>query len=337
MRGKAKGDAAGDFDIIGEAYHRWFEDNTARLGITNGDDYVRFARDEIPRYADIYAFIKSAETDLKPRFECIYYNAARKYSFQAMVLMAATKVTDTTTDWQKKVALTARFIDLILTTRTIEGKENNYDNLKEISFALAKQIRDKDYPILLSHVRSEWAKYAPIILDVVKLNYLKTDRSNILYLLARIACHLEDAFALTNRLGFVTYWQRDRGRKTFDIEHLLKEAFDPPSLPMTHGFSDAKDYAESRNLFGALALLPRSRNRSLQDKSYREKLVAYATENVLAQTLCDALYQSNPNVATYVQDNPAIGLAPISDFAKSDIGNRATMYIAVSQQVWQSP
>lgn len=337
MRGKAKGDAAGDFDIIGDAYHRWFEDNSTRLGIANGDDYVRFARDEIPRYAAIYAFIKVAETELKPGYECIYYNAARKYSFQPMVLMAAARVSDTTTDWHKKVAIAARLIDLILTTRTIEGKENNYDNLKEISFSLAKQIRDKDYPALLNHVRSEWSKYLPIIAGIANLSYLKTDRSNILYLLARIACHLEDAFAVTNRVGFITYWQRDRGRKTFDIEHLLKDAFDSAALPSTHGFSDAKDYAEHRNLFGALALLPRSRNRSLQDKPYREKLVAYATENVLTQTLCDALFQSNPNVATYVQDNPTAGLAPIADFGKSDIGNRAAMYVAVAQQLWQAP
>ena len=157
------------------------------------------------------------------------------------------------------------------------------------------------------------------------------------YLLARIACHLEDVFSLTNRVGFTTYWQRDLGMKTFDIEHLLKVPFDTAALPTAHGFSDAKDYNESRNLFGALVLLPRSRNRSLQDKAYRDKLAAYATENVLAQTLCDALYQNNPNIATYVQANTNIGLAAISDFSKANIAHRANVYIAVAQKVWQMP
>jgi hypothetical protein len=102
MRGKSKGDAAGDFDLIGEAYHRWFEINTSRLGITTSDDYVRFARDDIPKFAAIYKFIKTAETVLTPGVESIFFNAARKYSFQPMVLLASAKTSDTTTDWQKK-------------------------------------------------------------------------------------------------------------------------------------------------------------------------------------------------------------------------------------------
>jgi hypothetical protein len=337
MRGKSKGDPAEDFDIIGDAYHRWFESNTARLAISTADDYVRFARDDIPKYAEIYVFIKIAESEIKPGYECIYFNAARKFSFQSMILLACAKVSDNTTDWQKKIALIARLIDLILTTRTIEGKENNYDNLKDISFSLAKDIRDKDYAVLLTQVRSEWAKYTPILPDLAKIRYAKADRSDILYLLTRIACHLEESFLLTNRVGFATYWQRDRGMKTFDIEHLLKEAFDTTALPSTHGFADSKDYAESRSLFGALALLPRSRNRSLQDKAYRDKLAAYATENVLAQTLCDAFYQNNPNVATFVQSNPLIGLTAIPDFSKTDIAKRTSFYVAVAQQVWQVP
>lgn len=337
IRGKTKGDPAGDFDIIGEAYHRWFEDNTSRLAISTADDYVRFARDDMPRYSDIYAFIKAAEIDLKTGFECIYYNAARKYSFQPMVLLAAVKVSDTTTEWRNKITLVAALIDLILTSRTIEGKENNYDNLKDISFSIAKQIRDKDHASLLTHVRTEWTKYSTALTNLKKLKYAKSDRSDILYLLARIACHLEDVFTLTNKVGFVTYWQRDRGMKTFDIEHLLKETFDPAALPSPHDFTDAKDYSESRNLFGALALLPRSRNRSLQDKAYRDKLAAYATENILAQTLCDALYQNNPNVSAYIQATPGINLAAISDFSKTDIEKRGAAYVAVAQQVWKAP
>ena len=337
MRGKAKGDPAGDFDIIGEAYHRWFDDNTGKLAISNADDYVRFARDDIPRYAEIYAFILEAEEEMKSGFESIFYNSVRKFSFQPMILLAVATVADTTTEWQKKIGLASKFIDLLLTSRTIEGKENNYDNLKDIAFALAKEVRNKTSTELLTYIRAEWPKYEPLIPDLAELSYAKADKSDLLYLLARIAASLEDAFSLTNRVGFATYWQRDRGRKTFDIEHLLKEAFDAAALPTTHGFVDAKEYAEHRSLIGSLALLPRSRNRSLQDKPYREKLVAYATENVLTQTLCDALYQSNPNVATYVQENSTSGLAAVPDFAKSNIAERAAMYVAVAKKAWAMP
>lgn len=335
IRGKSKGDPAGDFDIIGEAYHRWFEDNRAQLAISTSDDYVRFARDVIPKFAEIYSFIKSAEENLLAGYEHIYYNAARKYSFQPMILLASTRVADITTDWQKKIVLVAKLIDLILTVRTIEGKENNYDNLKDISFNLAKDVRDKDYTALLAYVRSSWAKYSSALSNLPNMKYAKSDRSDILYLLARIAVHLEESLSLTNRVGFVTYWQRDRGMKTFDIEHLLKEQFDTAALPSSHGFSDTRDYEECRNLFGALIVLPRSRNRSLQDNPYRDKIQAYATENVLAQTLCDMFYKNNPNVTAYVADKP--DLSPISDFAKTDIAKRASVYLLLAQLIWQAP
>ena len=170
-----------------------------------------------------------------------------------------------------------------------------------------------------------------------KLKYQKANRSDILYILARIASYLEQEFTLTNKVGFATYWQRDRGSRTFDIEHLLKEKFDPTALPGTHGFADAKEYADARNLLGALTLLPRSRNRSLQDKPYREKLTAYATESILAQTLCDNLYQNNPNVANYVTLHPDLGLESIADFSKADVAKRAGSYTAIAQLLWEVP
>jgi hypothetical protein len=233
--------------------------------------------------------------------------------------------------------LVAKLTDLILTSRTIEGKENNYDNLKDISFAITKDSRDKSVADVLAYVRAEWPKYTPALSGIGKMRYAKSDRSDMLHLLARIACHLEDAFALTNRVGFVTYWQRDRGGKTFDIEHLLREPFSAASLPDPHGFTDAKDYSDARDLIGALTLLPRSRNRSLKDSPYRDKLAAYATENVLVQTLCEAFYQNNPSVAAYVENNPGLGLSSVADFSKAHISKRSAVYESVAKEVWKMP
>lgn len=337
IRGKSKGDTAGDFDVIGDAYHRWFEENTARLNLITSDDYVRFARDDITRFAEIYRFIKNAETEIITGFECLYYNSARRYGFQSMVLLAPVEVGDNTTEWKRKISIGAKLIDIILTSRTIEGKDNNYDNLKDLSFQLAKDLRGKSYADLLAYVQSEWDKYFLVVANLGKLKYQKADRSDILYILARIASYLEQEFNLTNKVGFATYWQRDRGSRTFDIEHLFKEQFDAVALPAAHGFADVKDYSESRNLLGALTLLPRSRNRSLQDKPYREKLTAYTTESILAQTLCDNLYQNNPNVANYVSTHPGLGLSSIADFAKTHITSRAASYTAVAQLLWEVP
>ncbi|KXV23542.1 hypothetical protein AD942_03710 [Gluconobacter japonicus] len=337
IRGKSKGDAPGDFDQIGDAYHRWFEENTDTLGLTNSDDYVRFIRDDVKRFAEIYQFIKHSEDNITNEFECIYYNSARRYGFQSMVLLASIEANDNTTEWKKKIALTAKLIDIILTSRTIEGKENNYDNLRDISFNLAKALRGKNSSELLAYIQSEWGKFFPVIANLGQMRYEKAGRSDILYILARISSYLEQEFNLTNKVGFPVYWQRDRGSRTFDIEHLLRKNFDDKALPSVHGFADAKDYNDARNLIGALALLPRSRNRSLQDRPYREKLSAYATESILVQTLCDNLYQNNPNVAGYVSQHPDLKLASITDFSKEDIIRRTEFYTYIAELIWKQP
>ncbi len=337
IRGKTKGDAAGDFDVIGDAYHRWFEVNTTRLKLSTADDYSSFAKTTIPRFVEIYTFIRKCETEFTSGFECLFYNATRRLNSQAMIILSAIDKTDTNEIWKKKVSLISKYIDLILTSRTIDGKTNNYDNLKDIAFVLTKDLRNKTYEELLKHIQNEWDKYFNSISRLDNLTYTKNERSDILFILSRIACHLESSIQLTNTVGFQTYWQRDRNMKTFDIEHILKSAFDISVLPTEHGFVDAKDYAEHRNRIGALALLPRSRNRSLQDQSYSQKLAAYATENILTQSLGLSFYANNPKVGKYLTENPLITFSALPEFGKDEIGKRALAYKAVAAQVWQKP
>jgi hypothetical protein len=307
------------------------------IGINNADDYTTFAKETIPEYASIYRSIKGMEAALTSGLEALYFNAARKYSFHRMVLMAAVDINDTSEVRDQKLALVAKFIDVILTTRTIEGKENNYENLRDISFSLAKDLRGKNYSQLLAFIQGEWGKYSSIIPSVAKMKYAKSGRSEILYILARVGSFVEAECSITNKVGFPVYWQRDKGGKTFDIEHLLKEAFDVSSLPASHGFADAKDYGESRNLLGGLALLPRSRNRSLQDKAYRDKLSAYGTENVLVGTLTGQFYQNNPNVAAFLAKYQSIGLKEIPEFGKAELVARGAAYTEIAKEIWKSP
>jgi hypothetical protein len=119
-RGKSKGDVAGDFDIISDAYHRWFEDNTTLLGLNSGDDYTKFCKVDLSKYAEIYKFIKSCEQTLTSGFECIHYNGVRRFSLQPMILLATVDIKDSPTQWQSKISLAAKLLDLILTSRTIE-------------------------------------------------------------------------------------------------------------------------------------------------------------------------------------------------------------------------
>ena len=337
IRGKAKGAQAGDFDLINDGYHRWFEAHLGKVGLNTSDDFLNFTTTVLPFYVFVYEFIKRAEDALTQDFEYLYYNAIRKYSFQSMVLLAVVEPGDSEAEWKRKIVLVAKFIDVILTSRTIDGKENNYDNLKQDAFDLMKAIRGKNYVDLISYVHNEWHKYSAHLNNFSNITYSYNDRADVLYLLARLACYLEESLSITNKVGFITYLQRDRKMRTFDIEHLLKESFDPSALPASHGFIDTKDYSVSRNRISALIPLPRSRNRSLQDKPYREKLNAYATENILAQSLTSELYVNNPVVRKYIAANTHIGLAPISDFGKTELSARSNMYNSIAKEIWGRP
>ncbi|KSV72258.1 DUF262 domain-containing protein [Ensifer sp. ENS08] len=337
MRGKTKGDPAGDFDVIGDAYHRWFEDNASKLGLITGDDYIRFVTVDLKKYASIYMAIKAAESSLTTDLEPIYYNALRKFSGQSMILLSAVSLDDLESDWKKKVGLVATYIDLILTMRTIDGKQNNYDNLKEISFQLTKQVRNHTFDELMKIVESDWDKQAASIDNVSAMTYTKSDRMGILYVLARIASFLEESMTLTNITGFTAYMQRDKGAKTFDIEHIFAEAFNTTKLPATHGFADIREYSALRNNLGALVLLPRSRNRSLQAAAYADKIASYSTETILASSLTPQFYQNHPNVVKFLTDNPTLNMVAKTDFTKDDIDDRGKLYTEVSRLIWRKP
>ena len=88
-----------------------------------------------------------------------------------------------------------------------------------------------------------------------------------------------------------------------------------------------------RDSIGALILLPRGRNRSLQGKSYGEKLLAYQTENILAQTLATGLYTCNPQLARFVRESD-LPLGPIDAFNVTAIKNRTQLYTSIAKCIW---
>ncbi|HHS0846659.1 TPA: DUF262 domain-containing protein [Salmonella enterica subsp. enterica] len=272
IRGKNKGDAPGDFDKINDSYHRWFEDKASDIGLITSDDFYKFAKTDIPEYANLCLTIADAEKKLTADYPDIFYNGIRKFNFQTMIILSSVVLSDTRDIRKKKIQLISKYIDLILTSRIVSKKANTYDNLKDIAFSLAKDVRGKDYPALLSYVKNEWDKHYTLLNRIPEMAYENKTRSDMLYILARIASYIENEISLTNKVGFDVYMQRDKGMKTFDIEHILREVIDDKTMPSSaFGFSSDTEYKQKRNLIGGLILLPRSRNRSLNDKLYSEK------------------------------------------------------------------
>ena len=158
----------------------------------------------------------------------------------------------------------------------------------------------------------------------------------MLHILARIASYLEDGIEQTNSVGFSTYVNRKRSSKTYDIEHILADEY---SVFVTSNEEANQDLEQSLNIrpkeikLGGLTLLPRSRNRSLKDKPFSEKVSKYTSENVLAQSLSSDFYDNNPQVDKFIEIE-SINLQPYSIFNKSALYERHELYKEIINKIW---
>lgn len=337
IRGKKRGDAPGDFEIIGDSYHRWMINNKDRLGLANSDDFQQIVSELIPFYERIYTKIKTAEAEWSDAFPHVFYNGSRGISLQPMIILAAIRSDDTSADVNKKIKLVSIFLDIFAVSRTISGKDNTYDNVRDPIFAITKRIRGLSVSELRDALKDEVAKHHGDLQNLPSLAYGTTKRQDLLYVLGRMGEFLEVACSQTNSVGFSGYIDRSPGSKTFDIEHILSEMIEESKKDTGNAWDFASDsaYFQRRNAIGGLVLLPRGRNRSLKGKPYTEKLGVYGTENVLCQSLTSHFFQNNPSARDGLQEE-GVEISPIEVFNDSSIDIRSELYKQVAEVLWSA-
>lgn len=68
---------------------------------------------------------------------------------------------------------------------------------------------------------------------------------------------------------------------------------------------------------------------------YEEKRLHYATENLLAKSLCSITYKNNPNF-TNMYNRLALDFRPHDEFRKSDLVLRQSLYRKVAETIWST-
>lgn len=335
MRGKSKGDSAGDFDLIGEAYHRWIITNSSNIGLNNSDDYYDFVRNEISVYASHYEKIKKAESKFDPEFPHVFYNGAKDITLQSMVILAALEKADTAATVDKKVKIVSCHLDHVLSARVINSKDNTYDNIKHYMFSLCQKIRGRTVTELSDILYNDLDAQEHSISKLESASYTSIKRQDLLHILGRIAEYLENGSQQMNSVGFPGYSDRSRGARTFDVEHIFPEnpTITRSDLGAEFDFSNDDDYAKVRDNIGSLILLPRGKNRSLKAAPYSEKLPKYATDNILAQTLHPEMYNNNPQLNAFISSQ-SISAEPFTIFNSSSVEKRRNMYLEISRKIW---
>lgn len=335
IRGKQKDAAPGDFELASDSYHRWVETNSSALGLRTSDDYVELVQRRLPFFVDKYVQVLEAERTKQPQFPHVFFNGSRELTLQSMLILAALDPADSPKVAETKAALISYYLDCYATSRILNGQDNTYNNLRDPLFELVKIVRRKDIAALTAALESSFDSAIKSPISLRSIRYDKTESAVTLHILARLADYLEGSLELTNRVGFAVYVQRKKSNSTFDIEHLLPTAIDVTKLDLGDEFDfvDEADYRETRNSLGGLILLSRGRNRSLKAKPFSEKIEAYATEGVLAQTFTESFYQNNPQVTSKLREMN-IEFQATRRVTKAVIESRANVYDRIAEQIW---
>jgi uncharacterized protein with ParB-like and HNH nuclease domain len=337
VRGKNRGDAPGDFEIIGDSYHRWVIENKSKLGLETTEDFQELLSNIIPKYVEIYIKLKQAESEFKSNFPHVYYNGCRGLTLQSMAIISAIKYSDSSVDIDKKIRGISCYLDYFASVRIFSNKDNTYDNVRDSIFNVVRCIRDKSVSDIKDELLNLSSTISEKVDEIKKIDFKVIKRKELLHILARIAEFLENNTEQTNSVGFPVYIDRERATRTFDIEHILTSNIDIAKQDMGGGYDFVSDreFQGLRNNIGGLILLPRGRNRSLKDKPFSEKISVYATENILAQTLNRSFYQNNP-LWNKFSENIGLMSTDIDNFNKQSIELRQSFYFEIAKNIWNS-
>ena len=317
-----------DFDIIGGPFHKWVRDERAKLNLNISKDYIEFIN-KLAKYADVYLMIKNAEVTFSEELKYVYYNAQLNFTLQPMILLAPIKFDDSMNTIKEKLNLTARFIDLYITSRVTRYWSVDYSTIKNTVFNYIKEIRDLDVPELKAKLLeiNTRLNYNPddAIPHLGLNNFTKKYIKNIL---ARITGFIEEQIGIPSNY---IHYMNTKTKNPFEIEHIITDHYEW----FTNEYTDQDDFRRWRNDIGALLLLYKSINASLNDKLYSYKLQKYVSNegNIYTESLGDIAYKNNPKFLKFIRDNN-LNFKPYNSYGKTEITERNQLVASLIKLVW---
>lgn len=319
-----------DFDIIGGSFHKWVRDERDKLGLSTTDDFELFIM-KFSKFADVYRKIREAENTFAEKTKYIYYNAQVNFTLQPQLLLAPICYEDTWPVIIEKMNLVARFIDLLITARVTNYRSVDYSTIKNYVFNVTKNIRRCSIDVLKARLKaqSDNLAYDPAAaLPELRLNSFT--KKYIKNMLARITGYIEEQTGVAS--NYFNY-MNTQTKNPFEIEHIITDHYEW----FTSEYSDQEEFRRWRNSFGALLLLHKSINASLNDSKYDYKLSKYCSNegNIYTESLGDQAYQNNPKFKKFIADN-GLGFKPYAQFGKAEITERIQLLVQLVNLVWNS-
>ena len=317
-----------DFDIIGGSFHRWVRDEREKLWLKSSDDFELFIK-KFAKFADVYKFIRKAETNLDEATKYVYYNAQVNFTLQPQLLLAPVCYEDSWVVITEKLNLTARFIDILVVSRVINYRSVDYSTIKNFVFNVTKDIRGCDIPTLKQKLMQQFINlnFNPetALYDLRLNSFTKKYIKNIL---ARVTGFIEESISVApNYCDYMNV----QTKNPFEIEHIITDHYEW----FTNEYSDQEDFRRWRNSIGALLLLHKSINASLNDSLYDYKLSKYCSNegNIYTESLGHSAYQNNPKFIKFINDNH-LKFKAYDKFGKVQIKERTELLIQLVRLIW---
>jgi hypothetical protein len=326
IRERKRGALPQDFDRIGTEFHRWVRDQETSLGLRNSDDFAAFISRDFGFYAHWYKHLREAGENLRPGFDSIYFNAQSNFTLQYPVLLSPLTIDDSEEDIERKVRVTAAFLDILLYRRIWNFRAIDYNTMQYTMFLLLRDIRRKEAHSLAEILRHRLEQESETFSTNPTFRLHGTNRRQIHRILARMTHYLEIQSGLAAHYEDLA---RMGGKSALEIEHIWADHFEQHE----DDFSHPSEFGEYRNRIGGLLLLPRSFNASYGDLPYEEKLIHYDAQNLLARSLHPNAYHHNPGFLQFVERS-GLAFKPHPRFRKSDLDDRQELYQCLAELIW---
>jgi uncharacterized protein with ParB-like and HNH nuclease domain len=317
-----------DFDIIGTTFHKWVRENKSVMGLNSSADFEKFILKNFRMYADIYIRLKEYSRKFNKDYEYVFYNADRGFTLQYQIILSAIKSDDTQDVVNKKIKMVSCFIDQFISIRIFNFKTVDYSSIRYTVFNITKMIRNKDIKEL-AEILKRYINNMELTLEGIDGFYLNQfTRRYMLHILSRMTYYVEEQSGINS--NFAYYVNREQ-KNPYDIEHIWADDYTQDNHQLE--FSTEEEFKDFRNRFGGLLILPKDKNRSLQDMEYSKKVIKYDSENLLARTLNQNCYNNNPLFLRFM-NNTQLSFKPYAQFNKAELIERQSLYKQICKKIW---
>jgi hypothetical protein len=314
-----------DFDRIATEFHRWLREAAPAIGLERSDDFYRLIDRDFSFYSRQYLRIIAASHELIPGLEHIYYNAQNGFTLQNMLLLAPLTPDDEPAVIDQKLALVARYVDILLTWRLWNFRKIAYSTMQYAMFLVMRDIRGMSPDGLAKKLHASLSEEEENFESNDRLFLHSQNRYPLHRILARMTDYIEtESGEPSSYVSLVA-----EGPNRFEVEHIWADHADRH----TDEFDHPTDFSAFRNRFGGLLLVPKKFNASYGDLEYQDKLPHYLSQNLLARSLHPQCYERNPGFRQFIERTD-LPFRPHEEFGKADLEERNTLYRMIAERIW---